>query len=136
MEEIKHDLLAELKALCVKYDEDSFGSILGKHPDDLDYEEIDAGEWIQDGKCQYQDSIYKVNGRYFNVQQSRSGSYHTDWHFGQCEVEEFEKAPDVANIKITCDMKEVGDILKKLEEYGLGDKISVSKITNRWVAKD
>lgn len=54
-----------------------------------EFEEVEGGEYEQDGKYQYATSIVKclrspneleVN-KFFMVNDSRSGSYHSDWYY-------------------------------------------------------
>jgi hypothetical protein len=54
-----------------------------------------SGEWVQDGKYQYHEEIVQDNeGNYFCINNNRSGSYHTDWYYGEpsvCQVKRVEK---------------------------------------------
>jgi len=49
---------------------------------------IDEGDWEQDHKYQYNTSIYEYEGRYIRVNQSRSGSYHSDWYYNDPDFDE------------------------------------------------
>lgn len=44
---------------------------------------IDAGEWGVDGKYQFKTLIFKENasGKLYSWNESRTGSYHTDYHY-------------------------------------------------------
>lgn len=45
-------------------------------------EVVEQGEWTQDHKYQSCETIVRFDGALYSVQQSRSGSYHSDWHYG------------------------------------------------------
>lgn len=42
---------------------------------------VEKGEWTQDHKYQSCETIVSFEGSLYAVQQSRSGSYHSDWHY-------------------------------------------------------
>jgi len=48
----------------------------------------EEGEWVQDYKYQASTDIvrHEATGRCFEVYQSRSGSYHTDWYYSTPEL--------------------------------------------------
>lgn len=62
------------------------------HAGDLpdDFELVEDGGFVQDGKYQSATSIVKhtVSGRYFEIRNYRSGSYHTDWYYDTADVNE------------------------------------------------
>lgn len=41
---------------------------------------VEQGEWTQDHKYQSCETIVRFEGGLYSVQQSRSGSYHSDWY--------------------------------------------------------
>lgn len=50
-------------------------------------EVVEEGDWIQEGKYQYQSTIVKDDeGNHFEISNNRSGSYHTDWYYGDANV--------------------------------------------------
>ena len=51
---------------------------------------VHEGEWTQDGKCQYQEIIFKNTGdtKCYSFNISRSGSPFTDWHYDTEYMEE------------------------------------------------
>lgn len=56
-----------------------------------EFDIVEEGEWTQEGKYQEAEHIVKhgPSGRHFCISQSRSGSYHSDWYYGEsglCEV--------------------------------------------------
>ena len=63
---------------CILYTESSY-----------EFEVIEEGEWEQDHKTQFRTSVLKcINsenssdiGKLFSIDDSRSGSYHTDWSY-------------------------------------------------------
>lgn len=46
-------------------------------------EEVDSGEWEQEHKYQNRRSILLYKGQHFAYDESRSGSYHTDWYYNE-----------------------------------------------------
>jgi hypothetical protein len=54
--------------------------------DDETFEVVEAGEWEQDHKYQYATHIVKLDGQFFAVSENRSGSYHTDWFYGDADI--------------------------------------------------
>lgn len=54
-------------------------------------EVVEEGEWSQDGKYQYQGTIVKDNeGNHFSLYNNRSGSYHTDWYYGEPSIHQVQ----------------------------------------------
>lgn len=51
--------------------------------------QIESEEWTQQGKCQYRRVIYfsPKHYVYVSVNESRSGSYHSDWYYAVPTVE-------------------------------------------------
>lgn len=55
----------------------------------FDWEEVEfwsikeEGEWIDDGKYSFRESVLfnELTGKYYSVSQSRSGSYYTDYYY-------------------------------------------------------
>jgi hypothetical protein len=57
--------------------------------DDADeFEIVEVGEWIDDGKYSYQDTVILYNNKFYNVAESRSGSYFTDYDYQDPQVYE------------------------------------------------
>lgn len=57
--------------------------------EDIDHdllEIVEEGDWIADGKYHYLDTIVKFKDQYFSIQESRSGSYHTDWYYNDSYI--------------------------------------------------
>lgn len=51
----------------------------------------EGGEWIEDGKYSYRSDIYSTeDGNHFMIDNSRAGSYHTDYYYSP---------PDVSQVK-------------------------------------
>ena len=72
--------------------------------DDSDYlEEVEAEEWTQHCKNQYRQVIYwsPRHNVHIAVNESRSGSYHTDWYYGIAEVDIVEKVTRVVTKEVT-----------------------------------
>ena len=67
------------------------------------FEIIEEGEWTQNNRYQLKDCIFKYEGKFYRLTESRSGSPFTDWYYTsedwgpQVEVEEVEPV----EVKIT-----------------------------------
>lgn len=62
--------------------------------EDSDYlEEVDHDEWTQNHKYQYRQVVYysKKHDVHIAVNESRSGSYHSDWYYMEPDVSLVEK---------------------------------------------
>jgi hypothetical protein len=63
----------------------NFGEILTL----FDNEELviaEEGEWEQNGKCQFRYTVVEYKDKFYELQQSRSGSYHTDWYYNTPDI--------------------------------------------------
>ena len=49
------------------------------------FETIEEGEWVQDYKYQYKEVVVKFDDEFYQLNFSRSGSYHTDWYYNDTE---------------------------------------------------
>lgn len=48
---------------------------------------VEKGEWIDEGKYSYCSDIYSTeDGNHFKIDNSRSGSYHTDYYYNEPNV--------------------------------------------------
>ena len=45
------------------------------------YTLIEEGDWIDEGKYDFRDIIFMVDGKYYRHELSRSGSYFTDYEY-------------------------------------------------------
>jgi hypothetical protein len=71
--------------------------------DDTDPEVIEIiqeGDWKQEHKYQYSETIVKFEDKYYSVNQSRSGSYHSDWYYNDPDVYEVERKEEIVT-KVT-----------------------------------
>ena len=81
------------KVKCRVFNEEIIENIFWEdHPD---YELIKEGDWISEGKVEYQSRIFKdKEGLFWRVNADRSGSHFTDWHYtygvGMIRVKEKE----------------------------------------------
>ena len=51
------------------------------------------GDWVSEGKYQFSDDVVKHEGKYYQISNYRSGSYHSDYEYGDptcIEVEPME----------------------------------------------
>ncbi len=50
-------------------------------------EVVEDSDWVQEGKYQYCTTIVKDDeGNHFEIYNNRSGSYHTDWYYGEPSI--------------------------------------------------
>jgi len=49
---------------------------------------INEGSWIDDGKYSFRTSYVKIEDKYYEIEQRRSGSYYTDYYYDDPEVYE------------------------------------------------
>lgn len=52
---------------------------------------VQEGDWTQDHKYQTCETVVDFKGHLFEIQQSRSGSYHTDWFYSDTQVVPVER---------------------------------------------
>lgn len=55
-----------------------------------DFELVKQGDWVEDCKYSFCETIFKYKDKLFSVTQLRSGSYHSDYYYEEpefCEVE-------------------------------------------------
>jgi hypothetical protein len=67
--------------------------------DGLEYEIIEEGEWEQDHKYQHRDILVRYNGTHIMVNENRSGSYHTDWYYGDTLIYEVYPVDEVKTVR-------------------------------------
>ena len=62
-----------------------------------DFESVTEGDWIQEHKYQYIDAIvkHKPTETFWEICRNRSGSYHTDWYYGEAHVAQVEPHEEV-----------------------------------------
>lgn len=51
-------------------------------------EVIEEGDWTDEGKYSYSESIIRFGDKFYSIQQSRSGSYYTDYYYNDPEITE------------------------------------------------
>jgi len=49
---------------------------------------IEQACWIDGGKRSYRTSIVKIEDKFYEIQECRSGSYYTDYHYDDPEIHE------------------------------------------------
>lgn len=62
---------------------------------DSDSEVIDEGDWIDDGKYSFISSVVRYKDKFYQIDQSRSGSYHTDYYYNDPEIFEVSRSEKV-----------------------------------------
>lgn len=62
-----------------------------------EFELIEEGDWVQEHKFQYSESIvkHKPTDTYWGLGSSRSGSYHTDWYYDATQIDQVERHEEV-----------------------------------------
>lgn len=61
---------------------------------------VQEGHWSQDHKTQSCETVVSFKGEFFEIQQSRSGSYHTDWYYSDTYVLPVERV-EVTKVIVT-----------------------------------
>lgn len=61
---------------------------------------IEQGEWIDEGKYQYRDTVFKYDDKIWEFFVSRSGSYFSDYYYDIEDATETE-AYEVEKVKVT-----------------------------------
>lgn len=56
--------------------------------EDDSIEIIEDGDWVSDYKYELRTSIVAFEGKYYAIHESRSGSYHSDYEYGDPEINE------------------------------------------------
>jgi len=56
---------------------------------------VSDDDWTQDCKYQFNDCVYEKDGEFFQISNSRSGSYHTDWYYDTASVQQVKKVEKV-----------------------------------------
>lgn len=61
---------------------------------------VEEGDWTQEHKYQYAEHIIKhePSGRHFCISQSRSGSYHSDWYYGESDLSEVKQVTETITV--------------------------------------
>jgi hypothetical protein len=81
----------------VKQHLDSYGDgFIGEDELPEDFTLVEDDDWTQEHKYQYHVAIYKDGeGNYFQIQNTRSGSYHTDWYYGEPYINQVKRVEKV-----------------------------------------
>jgi len=61
--------------------------------DELDsetYTVVENGDWIEDGKYSFKETIIKYQGKFYSISEARSGSYYSDYYYNEPEAYEVE----------------------------------------------
>jgi len=48
----------------------------------------EKGVWVEYGKYSYRTSVIKIEDKFYEIQESRSGSYYTDYYYEDPEIYE------------------------------------------------
>ena len=47
---------------------------------------VENGDWVDEGKYSYKETVVKYQDTYYMISESRSGSYFTDYHYDDPEI--------------------------------------------------
>lgn len=86
-----------------------------------DYEIIEEDDWIAEGKYQYQELVFKIEGSYYAISQSRSGSPFSDYYYTVDSVNEVPKLQPSVLISVKLDGEHIhckSGLLKAIEKQG------------------
>jgi hypothetical protein len=91
--------LEELKAALDEACLDSYGCgcyDIDNLPEEFELEVVEEDDWVQDYKSQYCTTIVRDNeGNYFQLDNNRQGSYHTDWCYGVPSISQVKRVEKV-----------------------------------------
>lgn len=59
---------------------------------------VEQSEWTQEHKYQYMYIVFEFDGKFYSLSRSRSGSYHSDWHYDSEYEKEF-RCPEVEKVE-------------------------------------
>lgn len=84
-------MIEELKELARLYEEnDKDLEIMEEEVPDFEIVD-DSDDWTQDLKYQYKTTVVRWKDKWYSFSFCRSGSYHTDWHYGDTLIQEVMK---------------------------------------------
>jgi hypothetical protein len=66
--------------------------------DELEYKMIEEGDWINEHKHQFKTDIIEYNNKYYEIMQNRSGSYWSDYEYGDSEIREVKPVKKVIEV--------------------------------------
>ena len=71
-----------------------------ENEDDYDqYKIVEDGDWVSEYKYEYHTLIVSYKGKYYQINESRTGSYFTDYDYS--EPEAFEVIPEKRMVEVT-----------------------------------
>lgn len=88
----------------------------GSNPDH-DIEFVESSSWVSEGKYDYRDLVFKHDGKFYMITESRTGSYFTEYYYA------YEDWPD----EIECD--EVTKVPRVTYEWRIVDKNTSTQTT-------
>jgi hypothetical protein len=59
---------------------------------DADSEVIDEGDWTDEGKYSFNSSVVRYLDKFYIINQSRSGSYYSDYYYNDPEIYEVSRS--------------------------------------------
>ena len=57
---------------------------------------VEEGDWVDDGKYSYRSNVFKMDDKFYQYHESRSGSYHTDYYYS--DPEDYHEVKQVEKI--------------------------------------
>lgn len=79
-------MTSKIERLAALYKENGSAYCL---PDEVEL--MEEGEFTQDHKIQFAEHIVKFEDEFFGIQETRTGSYHTDWFYEDTEIVPVER---------------------------------------------
>jgi len=67
--------------------------------DELEY--VECSSWVDEGKWSYQDYIFKHDGKFYEVNLQRSGSYYSDYYYSSEDWGDEVECPEVERVEVT-----------------------------------
>ncbi len=68
---------------------------------------VEQGEWVHEGKAQYKETIFSHEGRFYQLNMSRTGSDYSEWTYNTCTedqitCEEVRKEETITHRWVLC----------------------------------
>lgn len=98
-EKTKAALLKNMDNVMKLTDEQFEALFWGNEPDSFKIE--DDGEWINDCKYDYKIIVFSYAGKFWQISDSRTGSYYTDYSYGSEYGDSHLNAIEVKKVEVT-----------------------------------
>ena len=61
---------------------------------------IEEGDWIDDGKYSFQEIVFSMDDKFYEISNSRSGSYFSDYYYDWEEWDDEVEVSEVRKIEV------------------------------------